>query len=209
MFADWCVTLRKVNSEILNAKGKKVRPFTEEDFLTAMGLLIAAAEYGQWGASLWKEGDQKDSHEKEERQSMVPHPSFESYHFKEFRHFLTLSYASESLQKTNDPWWQFRDAVTEFNDNRKQNIHFPPWVAIDEFMSAWKPWTAKNRNLPNISLIPKKPEPLFENPGLLLLFLLVVVLTFLLLVFAATIGTEFKNVAFPITRTMLHLEIQE
>ena len=46
MFADWCVTLRKVNSEILNAKGKKVRPFTEEDFLTAMGLLIAAAEYG-------------------------------------------------------------------------------------------------------------------------------------------------------------------
>jgi hypothetical protein len=48
-----------VNSEILKGKGKKVRPFTEEEFLTAMGLLIAAAEYGQRGASLWKEGDQK------------------------------------------------------------------------------------------------------------------------------------------------------
>jgi hypothetical protein len=42
-----------------------------------------------------------------------------------------------------------------------------------------------------------------------LLFLLVVFLTFLLLVFAAAIGTEFKSVACLITGTMLHLEIQE
>jgi hypothetical protein len=71
-FVDWHVTLGKVNSEILKAKGKKVRPFTEE-FLTAICLLIAAAEYGQWGAFLWKEGDQTDSNEKEEWQSMVPY----------------------------------------------------------------------------------------------------------------------------------------
>jgi hypothetical protein len=37
----------KLNSEILKAKGKSVTPFTEEDFLTAIGLLIAAAEYGE------------------------------------------------------------------------------------------------------------------------------------------------------------------
>jgi hypothetical protein len=112
---------------------------------------------------------------------MVPHPSFERFmklcRFKEFRHFLPLAYASESVKKNNDTWWKFRDAVTEFNNNRKQKIHFPPWVAIDESMSAWKPWTTKNGNLPNISFIARKPELLGENPGLLLLFLLVVVLT--------------------------------
>jgi hypothetical protein len=27
------------------------------------------------------------------------------YHFKEFRHYLTLVCASETLQRTNDPWW--------------------------------------------------------------------------------------------------------
>jgi hypothetical protein len=79
-------------------KGKKVRPFTEEEFLTAVGLLIAAAEYGQRGASLWKEGVQKDSHEMEEWQSMVPHYSFERfmelYHFR-VSPFLPLTYASE------------------------------------------------------------------------------------------------------------------
>jgi hypothetical protein len=82
--------------------------------------------------------------------------------------FLPLAYASEALRGTNDPWWQFREAVSEFNNNRKEKIHFPRWVAIDESMSAWKPWTTKYGNLPNISFITKKPEPLGENPGLLL-----------------------------------------
>jgi hypothetical protein len=75
-------------------QGKKVRIFTEREFLTALGLLIAAAEYGQKEASLWKEGVQKDSHEKEEWESMVPQPSFERFmrfsRFKEFYHFYIL-----------------------------------------------------------------------------------------------------------------------
>jgi hypothetical protein len=72
---------------------------------------------------------------------------------------LYLAYASESLQKTNDPWWQFRDAITEFNNNIMEKNHFPSWVTIDESMSAWKPWIGKNGNLPNISFIARKPEP--------------------------------------------------
>jgi hypothetical protein len=52
---------------------------------------------------------------------------------------VSFAYASEALRETNDPWWQFREAVTEFNSNRKEKIHFPRWVAIDESMSAWKP----------------------------------------------------------------------
>jgi hypothetical protein len=90
------------------------------------------------------------------------------YRFKEFGHFLPLAYASEALQGAHGPWWQFREARPEFNNYRKENIHFPQWVAIDESMSAWKPWATKNGNLPNISFIARKPEPFGENPGLLL-----------------------------------------
>jgi hypothetical protein len=115
---------------------------------------------------------------------MVPHPSFEKftrlYRFKEFHHFLPLAYASEALpETTNNQWWQFREAVTAFNNNRKEKIHFPQWVAINESMSAWKPQTTKNGNLPNISFITRKPEPLGENPGLLLYSYLVLFVTFL------------------------------
>ena len=121
---------------------------------------------------LWKEGDRKDSHEKEEWESMVPHPSFEIfmklYHFKEFCHFLPLAYGSEALWETNDPWWQFREAVAEFNNSRKEKIHFPQWVAIDESGSAWKPRTIINGKLPIMSFNARKPEPLGKKPGFLL-----------------------------------------
>ncbi len=103
------------------------------------------------------------------------------YRFKEFHHFLPLAYASEALRETKDPWCQFREAVAEFNNNRKEKIHFPQWVAIDEYMSAWKPRTTKNGNLPIISFIARKPEPLGENPGLLLYSLSCFFLTFFLL----------------------------
>jgi len=48
--------------------------------------------------------------------------------------FLPLVYASETLQRKNDPWWQLREAVEEFNQNRAEKLRFPEWVAIDESM---------------------------------------------------------------------------
>jgi hypothetical protein len=50
MFVNWHVTFGKINSEIMKAnqkQGEKVTPFIEQEFLTTLGLLIAAAEYGQ------------------------------------------------------------------------------------------------------------------------------------------------------------------
>jgi hypothetical protein len=71
MIDDWQLTLGRISGEVSKAnrnKGEKVRLFTEQEFLMALGLLIAVAKYGQRGVS-----DQNDGHEME---SMVPHPSF-------------------------------------------------------------------------------------------------------------------------------------
>jgi hypothetical protein len=76
------------------------------------------------------------------------------YRFKEFGHFLPLAYASEALWGANGPWWQFREARPEFNNFRKENIHFPQWVAIDESMIAWKPWATKMETFPTYLLLP-------------------------------------------------------
>jgi len=143
---------------------------------------------------------------------MVPHPSFERfmklYCVKEFRHFLPLAYASESLQKTNDPWWQFRDAITELNNNRKQKIHFPPWVANDESMSAWTPWTTNMEIFPTYLSLPGN-QSLWSESWFAVVIFTCCCSNLLLLVLAAAIGTEFKCVACSITGTMLHPEIQE
>ncbi len=77
----------------------------------------------------------------EGRQSKINGPTsfigeiYQAYWFKEFHHVLPLAFALEALWERNDPWWQFRDAIAENNNNREK-IHFPVWVAIDESMSA-------------------------------------------------------------------------
>ena len=76
----------------------------------------------------------------------------------------------------------FDDAVSWYNENRKQNIIRSPEIIGDESMSQFAPQTTKKGGLPNISYIQRKPRPL---------------------------GTEFKDTCDALTSMMLHLEIQK
>ena len=102
------------------------------------------------------------------------------YRFREWRTFLPHSYKNSQLENS-DPWWEFLNAVKEFNVNRLQLLIPSNHLCIDECMSAWRPRTTATGGLPNITHIPRKPEPL---------------------------GTEFKCVACSQTGCMLNLGIQ-
>jgi hypothetical protein len=157
------------------ATKKKVRLFTEVEFLTGLGLLIGAAEFGCRGVNLWREGDQSTSGEEEYWDSMVAHPQFDNnmkfYRFKDFRHFLPLVFHSAELKELGDPWWQFEDAILQFNNNRRLRVQSFPWLVVDESMSAWRPRTTATGGLPNISFIVRKPEPLGKSLWLVVVFL--------------------------------------
>ena len=88
---------------------------------------------------------------------------------------------SEELQVGQFRWWKFAEAINSFNENRSENIMTSSDRILDESMSAFRPRTSKTGGLPNISYILRKPEPL---------------------------GTEFKSCVCPITKVMVHLEIQ-
>jgi len=168
-FADWRLSLAKLNEAVqehnnnTNGQKKKVRPFTEVEFLSALGIFIGAAEFGVQGANLWKEGDKVGS-ELEEWPSMIPHPEFDKvmklYRWKEFRHFLPFVFQYLNLKEKDDPWWKFDGAVEAFNNNRYDKVQISIWLIIDETMSAWRPRTTPTGGLPNISFILRKPEPL-------------------------------------------------
>jgi len=164
--------------------GLKGRTFTRQEFLTGLGLLIAAAEFSQNGKELFRKGDQKDDNEKENWSSLVPHPGFDSYmsysRFKEFRRFLPEIWVDQSMKET-DPWYKFSTAIDEFNTIRRTLLRFSRWKVADESMSAWRPRTTALGGLPNISFVVRKPEPL---------------------------GTEFKTSACPVTGVMTMMEIQ-
>ena len=71
--------------------------------------------------------------------------------------------------------------MDDFNSNRLATLHVSNHLCVDEMMSAWRPRTSATGGLPNITHIPRKPEPL---------------------------GTEFKCTACAQTGCMLYLELQ-
>ena len=117
-------------------------------------------------------------------ETIEPQAHFEKFMkasgFKEFRRFLPSIYKNYSLKET-DPWWQFSDAVKEFNKARKTIFNFSNVFGLDETMSAFKPQKTKTGGLPNITYILRKPEPL---------------------------GSEFKNGCCAKTGVMAFMELQ-
>jgi len=162
----------------------KCKKFSNEEFLTGLGLLLGAAEFSQKGVDLFNVKDDVQDDD-DIWQSIRPSPHFEQYmsysRFKDFRRFLPDIYADDASEEEINPWYQFSPAVEEFNEIRRTKIKCSRWICADESMCAWRPRTTALGGLPNISFVVRKPEPL---------------------------GTEFKTTACPITGVMRHLEIQ-
>ena len=102
------------------------------------------------------------------------------HRFIDIKRFIPFLFADES-KKATDPWWQFSGGIEGYNKNRKQTIKASPVKVFDESMSAFCPRTSRFGNLPHLSCIDRKPEPL---------------------------GTEFKVTNTTIIGVGLYLEIQ-
>ena len=79
--------------------------------------------------------------------------------FEEIKSRFSYVFADRS-QKTVDEWWPIMGGVRGFNENRKKTIMAPNTKVLDETMSAFVPKTTPKGNLPHLSNIPRKPEPL-------------------------------------------------
>ena len=63
-------------------------------------------------------------------------------------------------EKERNKWWRVGYLVDGFNTNRKSTVAASRFKTLDGSMSAYRPQTRKTGNLPNISYILRKPEPL-------------------------------------------------
>ena len=81
------------------------------------------------------------------------------FRFHEIKRFMPFLFADETIKDT-DPWWQFKSAVDLYNKNRKETVSASLFKTFDESMSAFHPRTTRYGNLPHLSNIARKPEPL-------------------------------------------------
>ncbi len=95
--------------------------------------------------------------------SIMPHPNFDryipEYHFWHFREFLPFIFQDNSVKDT-DPWWQYSEAVKEFNKNWLLWLKGAKVKAVDESMCTYYPQMTSTGGLPNTLFIKRKAKPL-------------------------------------------------
>ena len=167
----WETDLEKMNEAIREHNGlpSTVRPikvFTVHEYCTCRALMIAAVCWSEKGDALFPNGEDTDF------ASLASSPNFSQYikefRFKEYRRFIPAAMASKDRQIAGDPWWQFSEYVDHFNETQLREVNFSLWHILDETMSALRPRKSKTGNLPNITFLLRKPEPLgteFKDSG--------------------------------------------
>ena len=183
---DWREQLKQLNVRIrkenkdkerngrLRARAKLMKEISEREFWIFFGLMIVARTFGRDG-EIW---DSTTRHEGE-----VPICDYTKdmtrARFKAIRSVMPWLFADMDKEGT-DPWFQITKGIEGFNRNRMEKVWASFTKVVDESISAFRPRTTKHGNLPHLSWVLRKPEPL---------------------------GTEFKVVADSETGMLLHLEL--
>ena len=159
---------------------RPIKLFSNGDFLRCLSLFIGAVCFAANGNALWK----KKNDSEDGWITIEPAANFDRwmklYRFKEWKRFFASIYADHS-RKYTDPWWKFVAGVEFFNLNRLKLLVASNHLCMDEMMVAFRPRKSKTGGLPNLTSLPRKPEPL---------------------------GTEYKCINCTKTNCTLHLEIQ-
>jgi Transposase IS4 len=183
---NWETQLKNLNNRIVRSsydeqnKGKvgycrKTKFISKNEFWIWFGILLVARIEG-------RKGDVWDKHEPEGYGTKVDMSYLMTRNrFREIRKWIPFLFADDKNKETDD-WWQFSGAINLYNENRARRIISSTVKVLEESMSAFRPQTTKNGNLPHLSYIERKSENL---------------------------GTEFKVVADSVLGCCLYLEIQK
>ena len=150
---------------------------TVQDVEVFMALLLLGTVSDRQGRNNWKKPDTT---------LVFPGLDFNVYmpiaKFSLMKKYYIAADAGTAAEIAADPWMAFRGGIDKFNAKQRLFTEATREIVVDESMSAYEPQTSKCGNLPNLSFIIRKPQPL---------------------------GTELKNAADGGTGLLVHLEIQE
>lgn len=147
-------------------------------------LIIAAPMFSNMGTQLWH-SDSVNRKKKKLKKSLREKVDYGIYmkqwRFKQLKLLLPKTMQDDTKKET-DAWWRTRKLMENYTKNMTEIMYASSTTVLDESMSAFIPRTTKSGNLPNLSFVKRKPEPL---------------------------GTEFKVAMDGLTGKSLSLETQE
>jgi hypothetical protein len=126
-----------------------------KEFLIGHALFIGAVDCNQRGTQLWSSRHNNNNNSSWTSMSTPTNFSqwMSSFRFKQFKQFMHTTWESNKLEAANNPWWKIEEAITTFNDVRKEQIQTSHLRTVDETMSAYRPQTRKTGDLPHLSYV--------------------------------------------------------
>ena len=139
---------------------KPIAPFTRREHWVAWGLVISsrciAAENGE---EMWNLKDLEEVSLDNLRPKFDPNMFMTRKRFQEWKKCVVFGFADEE-KKEDDPWWQIVGVFDSQTRNRKRTLAISIVKVLDESMSAFRPQVHKTGNVPHLSFVKRKPEPL-------------------------------------------------
>jgi hypothetical protein len=181
---DWKQQLWQLNSKITVTNNsasngrQKINAVSEREWWVFIGILISAGPQGKGGINLWEKSQTEGCGLTDPINYGPDGKNFMPlYRFKEVKaafpwRVQDTSKADPNDEGAHDPWNMIMLMVEGYNANRHSWVAASIRKVLDESMSAWRPQTSKSGDLPHLSFILRKPEPL---------------------------GTEFKTIACAVT----------
>ncbi len=166
--------LEKMNKqrEIDNLQNKvsrrvrAVRKITKSELWRFFGMMLCSRLYGgENGEAMWNNMEIAEGM-KAETVRFDPGQWMSRGRFREIKKYIPIMFTSDEKKLNEDPWYQIIKVVEDFNSNRKRTIATSNLRDTDETMSPYCPQTVKTGNLPHLSYVFRKPEPLgteFKN----------------------------------------------
>ena len=159
---NWKQSLKRLNKAIAddqaNTRKKCSKAVSEKEYWIFIGLLVLCG--------VQKTGGIDGCYNNKETKGIIKSVNAHKYmSYTRFKFIKTQWVTQFELQvsdqeKEKNKWWRVGYLVQGYNNNRKQTVASSRIKTLDESMSAYRPQTNKTGNLPNISYILRKPEPL-------------------------------------------------
>ena len=152
---NWKQSLKRLNKTIehdqTSTRKTNTKTVSDSEYWTFIGLLILCA--------VQKSGGVDGLYRSQETESMIErvnaskHMSYTRFKFIKKYWVSQFHLDLTDEEKETNKWWRVGYLVHGFNQNRQSTVASSRIKTFDESMSAYRPQTRKNGNLPNISFI--------------------------------------------------------
>jgi hypothetical protein len=175
----WKMQLRQLNLKAVaentarhGAKNfREIRPVSEREWWTFIGILLSASSHGKGGGKLWETNSAHGGFfgmmepinyglSGTNAKNVVAEYRFRQIKSAFLWAFQDKTKADPEDEENYDPWNLVLLMVDGYNANRHDWVAASIRKVLDETMSAWCPQTTKTGGLPHLSFILRKPEPL-------------------------------------------------